>query len=361
MIEGRKLKELFGEAEVDSILLRNFPSFSDSNFYYFTGLYRESFANNFLVLNKKKKPLILTTKLEYGSIPKTKVYTVKIYDNEKQLDELLQKNLKAKRIGLNLNIYPVNSFKKLKKILKGKKFVDVSGQLGKMREIKTREEIKKIREAIKITQEGIEKIKEKIKAGAKESDLANELEYHFKKSCAEGTAFPSIIASGKNSAVPHCNTSSKKINKGELILIDCGARFQGYCADLTRNFVLGKASEKQKEAYETVFRAQKNAAGKIRNGVKAKELFNAANSIMQKELNEELMHSLGHGLGIEVHDFPSKMNDKAEWKLREGMVVTIEPGFYGRKFGGIRIEDDFLVTKNSFIPLSKSPKELIEL
>ncbi|MEW6295300.1 MAG: Xaa-Pro peptidase family protein [Candidatus Diapherotrites archaeon] len=361
MIEGRKLKELFEEAKADSILLRNFPSFSDQNFYYFTGLYRESFANNFLVLSKNKKPLILTTKLEYGSIPKTKAYAAKIYDNEKQLNELLQKNLKAKRIGLNFNIYPVNSFKKLKKILKGKKFVDVSEELGKIRETKTGEEIKKIREAIKITREGIEKIKEKIMAGAKESDLVNELEYYFKKSGAEGTAFPSIIASGRNSAVPHYNTSSEKIKRNELILIDAGARFQGYCADITRNFVLGKASQKQKEVYEAVFRAQKNATEKIKNGVKAKELFNAGNAIIKKELNEELMHSLGHGLGIEVHDFPGKINDKAEWKLKQGMVLAIEPGFYDKRFGGIRIEDDLLVTKNSFTALSKSPKELIEL
>ena len=144
------------------------------------------------------------------------------------------------------------------------------------------------------------------------------------------------------------------------MLIDFGAKYHNYCSDLTRTFFVGRAGEKEKELYSKVFEAQKMAEEKITEGAKASEIFNEINSFLKRECGQELQHGLGHGLGLEVHDFPGGFTSVSKDILKENMVLTVEPGIY-KKFGGIRIEDDILVLKKGCKKLSNASSELIEL
>jgi Xaa-Pro aminopeptidase len=355
-----KIKELFSKTKANSILIRNFSNYSDSSFFYFTGLYREKYENNFLLLKKNQKPLIISSSLEGAGIPKSKNYAVKTAKTGKELIKILKKELKGKIIGLNFSLYPVNSLKKLKKEFKGKKFIDVSKELNNIRSVKTKEEIKKINQACKITEKTFSKMKSLFMNGMTELELANTLEFTAKKFGAEELAFPLIVASGKNSAVPHHNTSNKKIRKNELILIDFGVKYKGYCSDLTRMFFTGKTPKKLNELYSEVFTAKKLAEKELGEGKDYALAFKKAKHLIQKNLNQKLMHDIGHGLGLEVHDFPKK-NFGERTVLKENMVLTIEPGYYNKKIGGIRIEDDYLITKKGFKKLSNAPEKITEI
>lgn len=355
-----KAKQLFSKTKTESVLLRNHGNFSDPNFYFFTGLSREKYENNFLILNKNKKPLIISSALEGAGIPASKNYSVKTASDSKQFIEILKKELKGKIIGLNMDLMPINSLKKLKKIIKKKKFIDVSEQLQELRATKTKEELKKISQACKITEKTFSQMKKLFKPGMTELELAAELEFTAKKFGAEELAFPLIVASGKNSAVPHHNTSNKKIMKNELILIDFGVKFKGYCSDLTRMFFSGKTPKKLAELYSQVNSAKSLAEKELGQGKDYADAFNAADKFIQKNLDQKLLHDIGHGIGLEVHDFPKK-NFGEKTLLKENMVVTIEPGYYNKKSGGIRIEDNYLITKTGFKRLSISPNKITEI
>lgn len=355
-----KIKELFSKTKADSVLIRNFSNYFDPAFYYFTGLYREKYENNFLVLQKNKKPLIISSSLEGAGIPKSKNYLVKTAKSGKELIKILKKELKGKNIGLNFNLYPVNSLNALKKEFKNKKFIDSSKELNSIRSVKTKQEIKKIKQACKITEKTFSEMKKLFRIGMTEMQLANELEFTAKKFGAEELAFPLIVASGKNSSVPHHMTSAKKIGKNELILIDFGVKFKGYCSDLTRMFFTGKTPNKLNEMYSTVAKAKQLAEKELAEKKDYSLAFKKANEFISKNFAQKLMHDIGHGLGIEVHDFPKKNFGKKNI-LKKNMVLTIEPGYYKKGFGGIRIEDDYLITKTGFKKLSNAPKEITEI
>ncbi len=355
-----KIKELFSEIKAETIIIRNYSNFSDPNFFYFTQLYREKYENNFLLLRKNKKALIICSALEGAGIPFSKNYLVRIAKSRKEFEKILKKEVKGKIIGLNLDLTPVNSLKKLKKLFKRKKFIDVSLVLQKTRAVKTEKEIKKIRQACEITEKTFSKIKKLFKVGMTELELATALEFQAKKFGAEDLAFPLIVASGKNSAVPHHNTSDKKIRKNELILIDFGIKYKGYCSDLTRIFFTGKTPVKLDKLYSQVLEAKTLAEKELGQGKDYAKAFEKADYFLQKNLKQKLMHDIGHGLGLEVHDFPKK-NFGKKMPLKAGMVLTIEPGYYNKKIGGIRIEDDYLITKKGFRKLSNAPKKIAEI
>jgi len=355
-----KIKKLFSETNAKTIIIRNYSNFSDPNFFYFTELYKEKYENNFLVLNKNKKPVIISSSLEGAGIPKSKNYLVKIAKNSMEFEKILKKEVKAKTIGLNFEIVPVNSLKKMNKLFKGKKFIDVSKEINEIRSTKTETEIKKIIKACEITEKTFSEIKSFFKIGMTEIELANALEFNARKLGAEELAFPLIVASGKNSSVPHHMTSDKKINKNELVLIDFGVKYKGYCSDLTRMFFTGKTPEKLNEMYSNVAKAKQLAEKELAEKKDYSLAFKKADEFISKNLGQKLMHDIGHGLGIEVHDFPKKNFGKKNI-LKKNMVLTIEPGYYKKGFGGIRIEDDYLITKTGFKKLSNAPKEVTEI
>ncbi|MBN1941133.1 MAG: M24 family metallopeptidase, partial [Candidatus Diapherotrites archaeon] len=234
-----------------------------------------------------------------------------------------------------------------------------SKALAKARETKTREEISKIQKAVKISEKAINSLPRYFRRGMTEKQLALKLESILRAQGDNELAFPSIVASAKNSAIPHHVTSNTKIRNG-LLLIDFGAKYKNYCADLTRVFCVGRATKQQKELYEKVYSAKEFAQELCKPNAKCEEIFSETSKLLKRTTRKPLMHGLGHGLGLQVHDFPSGFLEKSKDVLRESMVLTVEPGIYG-KFGGIRIEDDALITRNGAKLLSRAPRKMIEL
>ncbi len=350
-----KIKELFNSIDAQTVLLKA----PDPNFYYFTQLTAEHFEGNLLVLRKGAKPMLLTTR--FYSIPAaaSKQLAVKQVESRKHSLKILRKNLIGKRIGLNYSFVTKNAFADLKKQLKGKKFFDASKQLAAVRAIKTDSELGKIKKAVKITEQVMHGIQALYKKGMSEKQLANAIEMQLRAKADNIVAFPPIVASGSSAAVPHHLPGDKKISKG-FLLVDAGCRYKNYCADLSRTFFVGKAGEREKQLYERVFAVQQQAIDSMKPNAKCSEIFSFAAKQLERETGFPLIHGLGHGLGIEAHDFPSGFVESSNDNLKQGMVLTVEPAVYG-KFGGIRIEDDIVVTKKGAARLSKAPGRLIEL
>ncbi|MBD3232990.1 MAG: M24 family metallopeptidase [candidate division Zixibacteria bacterium] len=266
----------------------------------------------------------------------------------------------GKKVGIESENITVSIRKKLRKYLKNKKLVETEGAFSELRAVKDRSEVYHLRQATKITDESLQEVLQLVKPGIRELDLAVELEYRF-RSKGGFIAFDTIVASGWRGALPHGKASTKKIRKGEMITFDIGASYKGYCADLTRTVVLGKANKKQKEVYNTVLQAQLAAIDAIKPGAHGKEVDRIARDYIDDAgYGEYFGHGLGHGIGLIVHDTPV-LSPKSDWTLKEGMVTTVEPGIYIPNWGGIRIEDDVVVTSKGCSILNKSPKELIEL
>lgn len=195
----------------------------------------------------------------------------------------------------------------------------------------------------------------------KEKEVALELEMFMKKQGASAISFDIIVASGLRSALPHGRASDKVIENGDFVTMDFGCVFNGYCSDMTRTVVMGKASDKHKKVYETVLRAQEAALEAIKPGISGKEADKVARDIITGEgFGEYFGHGLGHGVGLEVHEAP-RLAPIGEKILEKNMVVTDEPGIYIPEFGGVRIEDLIVVTDNGCERLSTSPKKLIEI
>jgi len=352
-----KIRELFEKTKLEQVLLFNRQS-EQPYFSYFTSLPLNQFHGNALLLRKKRKPLIASTFLESGLLKEKKEFSVTELKKKADFVKLLKKQFPKKKIGINYSEHSAASLARLKRKLKGKKLVNISKELEKLREKKLKPEASKVFRAVKFTERALEKVPKLYKKGMTERELALKLEFEVRKAGAEGTSFPIIVASAKHASIPHYITADKKISKG-FLLIDFGARYKNYCADLSRTFFVGKAGRKEKELYECV-RNAKIAAEKIaKPGVKASALFNASDSVL-KESGHKMKHALGHGIGLQDHDFPHGISAKAKWKLEEGMCIAIEPAVYG-KTGGLRLEDNYYVSCDGIVRLSKAPKSLVEL
>ncbi len=351
-----KINEFFRSADADSLLLSTDGSNVNTNFYYFTEMSQKKQLSGYLILKKGNKPLLITDPREYGILKKYKNFKTALYRNEKELIALLDKSA-GKKIGINYQEASIAGYKRIKKILK-RRFVDVSGTLNILRSTKTNREIKKIHEACKISEELISKVAKSIKEGQSEKEIAKKLDLQA-LSNSEGSSFPTIVAIAGNSSTPHHIAGNKKLRKGDILLIDFGVVYDGYCSDLTRTFVFGRANVMQKHVYAIVYKAQRAAMAAIKEGAKASDVFHIANNIIKEAFGQELIHALGHGLGILVHDFPQGLHKKADYPLQSNMILTVEPGHYGPF--GVRIEDDIVVTAKGCKLLSDAPQQLVEL
>ena len=208
-----------------------------------------------------------------------------------------------------------------------------------MRMIKDEEEIEEIKKAVRTSEEALKKVRSLFREGVKEKDMALELDYQMRLLGGEETAFPTIVAGGKRSALPHARPSSYSFKDNDWAIVDWGARVNGYCADLTRVIVIGEVDSRFYQLLRIVEKAQQLAETIIKEGVKAKEVDKVVRSFFKEEKVEEYFnHSLGHGVGIEIHEDP-RLGPKSEDILKKGMVVTVEPGIYFPDWGGIRLEN----------------------
>lgn len=268
----------------------------------------------------------------------------------------------AKYIGYEENIMSVREYKHIRSRLRqNQDFIEMQNLIVEPRKIKDEKEIKKIAEAESIGDEAFSHILNEIKPGKTEKEIALELEFFMKRQGAEALSFDTIAASGKRSAMPHGVATDKKIEEGDFLTLDFGCVFEGYCSDMTRTIVIGKASERQKEIYNTVLNAQTSAIDVIHEGIPCSEVDNIARSIINEAgYGDKFGHGLGHSVGIEIHESPS-FAPKCNEKVRNGNVITVEPGIYIDGFGGVRIEDLIAVHDGTVTNLTHSPKELIEL
>lgn len=241
------------------------------------------------------------------------------------------------------------------------KLVPTSGILEKIRLIKSDDEITIIKQACQIADEAYEHILTFIQPGMTELDVSNELESFMRSKGATSSSFDIIVASGTRSALPHGVATSKVIETGDFVTLDFGAYYNGYVSDVTRTIAVGEPSDQLKEIYQVVLDSQLLALEKIKPGMTGKEADAIARDhIASKGYGKAFGHSLGHGMGLEVHEGPG-LSSRSDVVLEPGMVITIEPGIYLPGIGGVRIEDDALVTENGVEKLTHTSKELVIL
>lgn len=273
---------------------------------------------------------------------------------------LAKKRKQELRLGYESDIR-LDLYKKLKKECSSLKLVETKGVFNRLRAVKDKEEIGLLRKAQRITDAAFADLITWIKPGMRELEIANRLDFVLRDKGGEELAFSTIVASGPRAALPHARPTARRIKRGDMLVLDFGARYHDYAADMTRTLSIGKARDRQRQLYHAVLAAQTAAKQGIRAGITGKDAYDLANEVLKKEqLSKAFTHSLGHGVGIEVHELPalSPLNTKP---LVAGNIVTVEPGVYLPGYGGVRIEDFGLVETKGFSSFTCSPHELIEI
>jgi Xaa-Pro aminopeptidase len=231
--------------------------------------------------------------------------------------------------------------------------------IEQQRMVKSADEIDRIRKSVLANSEAYSRTLKRIKPGAKENDIAAELEFQMRMLGAEKPAFETIVAAGARSALPHAHPTGHRLQENELLLIDMGASLDGYASDMTRVCYTGAPPKRVRDLYRAVLEAQLAALNAVRAGVTAGKVDAAARDVLkQHKLDRAFLHSTGHGLGLEIHE-PPRIARKDKTRLRTGMVITIEPGAYIDGLGGVRIEDTILVTESGCEVLTPTPKEFV--
>lgn len=264
--------------------------------------------------------------------------------------------LPNKKVGFEADHISVETWGKLQEI-SGVKWHKSIGLVEKLRRVKTTTEIEYIRRAQNIAEEALKATLPRLQVGVQEIDIALEIEYQMRKRGAEGVGFDLIVASGYRSAMPHGLASHKRIEEGDLVTIDMGARYLGYHSDMTRAYPIGHISDRLLNMYRAVYEAQHLAVAAIKPGVACKDLDQLARDhLASYGFAEQFSHSLGHGVGLNIHEAPffSKLSSDV---LEAGMIVTVEPGVYFPGQGGVRLEDLLLVTETGYEILSVMPME----
>ena len=354
-IRVKKVQRKLKEENLDALLVTTL-----TNVRYLSGY---SGSNGLMVITPDRS--FFLTDFRYWEQAKKEVKDSKIIFGERDLFDDLPKLeiLKSRRAKLGFESENLNCslYRRLKTLLPQVLFVPAEKFVESLMVTKDQEELKKIKKAVAITDMVFSQILTFVQPGITELDLAAEIEYMMKKNGADNPAFDTIVASGPRSALPHGKASGKKIKQGEFVTFDMGALVEGYCADLTRTVVVGKAKPRQKKIYDVVLKAQKKAIRSARAGLECKKLDKIARDIIKKAgLGKYFGHGLGHGIGLLVHALP-RVSSKSDEVLMPGMVVTIEPGVYIPKWGGVRIEDDVLITRKGCEVLTQSPKNLLEI
>ncbi|MDI6591966.1 MAG: Xaa-Pro peptidase family protein [Patescibacteria group bacterium] len=348
-----RIQERLKEESLDAFLVSN-----PSNIFYLTEFKGILGEREFLLIISKEGWKLILPRMYSARAPQRNSRITK--EREGLFSKAIEGLKDFRKIGFEENDLKYGEYEKLKRGLKGKELFPRSGFCEELREIKSRREMNLIKKATKITDQTFFSILKMIKPGLAEKWLQRKIIEIMEDFGAEGPAFLPIIASGPGSAEPHHLASNKKIKKGEILLLDFGAKYKGYCSDFTRTIYIGKANQKFKKLYNIVLETQKLAIKKCRAGYSIKKLYQEAVSNFKKyKEDKHFIHGLGHGVGIDAHEFPG-IGINSKGRFENGMVFTIEPGLYHKNFGGIRIEDLCLIDRGCKV-LSKATKKLIEI
>ena len=348
-----RLRALLAEKIVDAALITK-----EENVHYFSGFRGDSTA---LLVTPER--LILVTDSRYTEQAAAEA---PLYEIVEQRDGLYRKvaELAADAgivsLGFEGNALAYDTVVKLRDLL-GEISLDTALNLDPLRQVKDADEIALIRRACKISDEGFAHILSYIQPGMTEMEVAAELEHHMRTLGSERPAFQTIIASGVRGSLPHGTASDKVIARGELVTMDFGAVCAGYCSDITRTISVGRADARQRELYDAVLTAQMRALAALCPGVTGVEVDRIAReSLAEQDLDRYFGHGLGHSLGLEIHEEP-RLSKAGTTVMQENMLITDEPGVYIPAWGGIRIEDTLLITRDGAEPLTRAPKEFIEI
>lgn len=352
------VKHLLEELDLDALLITD-----PYNMRYISG-----FRGGEGILYISKKQNILITDSRYTEqAQKESGFTVieehRGHKRETILRECMEKegSTTGFRMGYEDESLLCSQFEKLREQLPVKFWIPLRGRTGALRRVKSEEELKYLAKAEAIGDRAFAKILTILKPGMTELEVAAELEYQMKKEGAEDLSFPTIVASGLNSSMPHAIPGEKKLEEGDFVTMDFGCKYRGYCSDMTRTVVLGKASEKQKEIYQIVLKAQRAALGSLRAGVTGKSVDQKARDIISAAgYGDCFGHGLGHSVGLFIHENP-RLSPADDTVLQAGMIETVEPGIYVPGFGGVRIEDMVVVTEDGYRNLTGACKELVEI
>ena len=264
------------------------------------------------------------------------------------------------RVGFEAEHVPYAALERLRE-LSPAEWVPTKGVVERLRLKKSPEEVARIRQAQALAERALERALALLRPGVEEREVALEIEFFLRKEGAEGVAFPPIVASGARGALPHAGASEKRLEPGELITLDLGAKVAGYHSDMTRTVALGKPSPEMRRVYEAVQEALEVALQGLKPGRTGKEVDALAREALGRHgLDRYFVHSLGHGVGLAVHEGPG-LSPYTEEVLEPGMVVTVEPGVYLPGVGGVRIEELVLITEDGIELLSRFPRGYLEV
>jgi len=351
-----RLRLSFSGIGVDSFLVSHLP-----NIQYLCG-----FTGSAGLLLVGDSQATLFTDSRYTFQARQEVFGARVYIAKQGLLRALGDALRAGRrrhaVAYETGHMTVAQKQAIDAIVRGRvRWANGESAVEKLRAIKDEGELARMRSAAQLISDVFCKALPKIRAGVSELDLAAEIEYGIKRAGGSGTSFETIVASGPRSAWAHARPTAKLLGKSELVVLDQGAILRNYCSDMTRTVFVGRASSRVRRMYQAVLQAQEAAKQAIRPGVKAGDVDRAARQTLKKfGLDRYFTHSTGHGLGIEVHEMP-RLGKGEETVLQEGMVVTVEPGVYLEGNGGIRIEDDVVVTAQGAVDLTTAPRDFLEL
>lgn len=347
-----RLRKGLKKAKVDALLVSNF-----TNVTYLTGFTGD---DSYLLLTPKNQIVIsdprYTTQLQ-EECPRVDVHIRPPGQGMLQAVETLLKQAKLSRLGIEGDSMTVAFRERMAAKLGRVELITTCGAVEELRMCKDKNEVAEIRRAIDYAQQAFEGVRKLLHPEQTEKEVADSLEHQMRRCGATGASFPSIVAVGDRAALPHYRPHDRRISEAPFVLIDWGAVGRGYVSDLTRVLVTGKIPPKLQRIYEVVLNAQERAIAAIKPGLTCEQVDTAARGVIEKAgFGKQFGHGLGHGIGLEIHEAPRLAKGQSV-KLRPGMVVTVEPGIYVPGFGGVRIEDDILVTRTGCEVLTNLPKK----
>jgi Xaa-Pro aminopeptidase len=349
----------FKSLKIDALLVSSLP-----NVRYLTGY---TGSNGMALLTPGSLALFTDPRYDIRAreeVKRAKMPT-RVHIATKPLWEVAAQQIKRrrlKRVGFEQSQVPYSVYRAVDRDLPpGHALKPVGPVIEELRMVKDAAEIELIRRSVLTNSKAFETVAKRIRPGASEAGIAADLDYRMRKLGAEGSAFPTIVASGIRTAHVHASPTRQTVQTNELLLIDMGSARDGYMSDMTRMLFLGKPDPKIQSMYRAVLEAQLAAVAAVREGVGTWQVDRAARLVLKTAgLDKQFVHSTGHGLGLEIHEAP-RIGRKDRTRLLAGMVITIEPGAYVEGLGGIRIEDTVLVTKNGCEVLTPTSKELMVL
>jgi Xaa-Pro aminopeptidase len=316
------------------------------------------------------KDVYLITDFRYQEQAQQEAGWVKLNVRDGKMADAVTQTLieaKAKKVGFEANYATVGQIDALHKAiaeqakehkdLKGVELVPLDNVMSNIRRVKDDNEVDLIRKSVAVAEEAYEAIRDSIEVGLTENYIAGQLVFELRSRGASNSSFPAIVAAGANSSLPHYRPGETLVQKDQPLLIDWGAVYKGYCSDLTRTMMVGRVSDRMKQIYRVVLEAQLAAIDFLRPGVTTHQADRVARNVIDKAgFGQYFGHGLGHGIGREIHELPSLNRNGRDEELRPGMIVTVEPGIYLPAEGGVRIEDDVLITHSGCEVLSSLDK-----